>query len=78
MKERSGVRAGEEAGIWEWLDAEDETRRPWGALLALMALAAVLRSIGLDRGLWLDEYGTLLQTVRRPLWEILTLFPADT
>ncbi len=33
--------------------------------------------IGLNRDLWLDEVYTLILTVRRPLWEILTLFPGD-
>jgi 4-amino-4-deoxy-L-arabinose transferase-like glycosyltransferase len=51
---------------------------PWVALAVLTALAAVLRIIGLNSGLWLDEILTLLQTVRRPLWTILTAFPAET
>jgi mannosyltransferase len=62
---------------WSWLEEEDESRTPWAALAALMVAATVLRVIGLDRDLWLDEVYTLIQTVRRPLWEILTLFPGD-
>jgi len=53
-------------------------RVPWVALAALTALAAVLRIIGLNSGLWLDEILTLLQTVRRPIWTILTAFPSET
>ena len=51
---------------------------PWVALAALTALAAVLRIIGLNSGMWLDEILTLLQTARRPIWTILTSFPAET
>jgi len=63
--------------MWSWLEEEDMKRVPWAALAVLMLVAAVLRAIGLDRDLWLDEFYTLLQTVRRPLGEILTLFPGD-
>jgi len=63
--------------MWSWLEEEDKRRVPWAALAVLMVVAAVLRAIGLDRDLWLDEFYTLLQTVRRPLGEILTLFPGD-
>lgn len=59
-----------------WLE-EQEGRVPWALLAALMVVATILRVIGLDRDLWLDEVYTLIQTVRRPLWEILTLFPGD-
>jgi hypothetical protein len=44
----------------------------------LTALAAVLRIIGLNSGLWFDEILTLLQTVRRPIRAILTSFPGET
>jgi uncharacterized membrane protein len=37
-----------------------------------------LRVIGLNRGLWLDEIYFLLNTVRHPLAEIVTVFPGDT
>jgi mannosyltransferase len=50
---------------------------PWVWLVTLMVIAATLRAIGLNRDLWLDEITTLIRTVRRPLWEILTLFPSD-
>ena len=51
--------------MWSWLEEEDKSRVPWVALAALMAVAAVLRAIGLNRDLWLDEFYTLIQTVRR-------------
>ncbi len=63
--------------MWSWLQQEDETHAPWAALVALMVVAALLRVIGLNRDLWLDEFYTLIRTVRRPLGEILTLFPGD-
>jgi hypothetical protein len=56
---------------WWWLE-ENENRTPWAALTALMLVATILRVIGLNRDLWLDEVYTLILTVRRPLWEILT------
>jgi 4-amino-4-deoxy-L-arabinose transferase-like glycosyltransferase len=65
------------AGFWAWLDAEDETHRPWGALLALMALAAVLRGIGLNQQLWYDEITTLLDFVRTPMAHILTTYTSQ-
>src|SRR5450755_2633515 len=55
----------------------DEGGVPWVALAGLMAVAAILRVIGLNRDLWLDEFYALMLTVRRPLAEILTLFPGD-
>jgi mannosyltransferase len=51
---------------------------PWVWLAGLTLLAAGLRVIGLNRGLWLDEITFLLITVRHPLAEIITVFPADT
>ncbi len=42
-----------------------------------MTLAAVLRAIGLDGGLWLDEILTLIESVRRPVAQIVTTFPSN-
>ena len=50
---------------------------PWVWLAALTILAAGLRVIGLNRGLWLDEITFLLITVRHPIAEIITVFPGD-
>jgi len=52
--------------------------RPWMWLALLTILAAALRIIGLNSGLWLDEIMFLLNTVRHPLAEIVTVFPSDT
>ena len=51
---------------------------PWVWVAALTILGAVLRVVGLNRGLWLDEIAFLLTTVRHPLAEIITVFPGDT
>ena len=46
-------------------------------LVVLTVLAAVLRVIGINRGLWWDEIYFLLVSVRHPLVEIVTIFPGD-
>ena len=46
-------------------------------LLVLTVLAAALRVIGINRGLWWDEIYFLLVSVRHPLVEIVTIFPGD-
>lgn len=50
---------------------------PWKLLLLITVLAAVLRAIGLDDGLWYDEIRTLLDSVQSPMSRILTVFPGD-
>jgi uncharacterized membrane protein len=52
--------------------------RPWLAVSLLTALAACLRVAAIDRGLWWDEIYFLVVTVRRPLAEIVAVFPGDT
>ena len=52
-------------------------RTPWGWLAALTALAVVLRSIGLNGGLWLDEIFTLHEGVRVPFVQLITTFPGN-
>lgn len=47
-------------------------------ITALTALAACLRIVGLNRGLWWDEIYFLVVTVRHPLSQIITIFPGDT
>lgn len=50
---------------------------PWGWLVALTALAVVLRAVGLNSGLWYDEIVTLHESVRFPLWHIVAGFPTN-
>lgn len=45
--------------------------------MILTALAACLRVIGLNSGLWWDEIYFLVVSVRQPLAHILTVFPGD-
>jgi hypothetical protein len=52
--------------------------RPWVWLTAVTIVAAVLRVIGINKGLWWDEIYFLVVTVRHPLAEILARFPGDT
>ncbi|MFM7144136.1 MAG: glycosyltransferase family 39 protein [Alphaproteobacteria bacterium] len=46
-------------------------------LLGLVALAAVVRAIGLDQGLWVDEIMSVRSSFRKPLHELLTGFPSE-
>ncbi|MFN7917109.1 MAG: glycosyltransferase family 39 protein [Vicinamibacterales bacterium] len=46
-----------------------------GAVLATVALAAILRFIGLGSSLWYDEIVTLVDSVRLPFLDIVTRFP---
>lgn len=55
----------------------NEQSVPWTALLLLVALAAVLRAIGLDSGLWYDEIITLVNFVRLPPGELVTSYQAQ-
>ncbi|MGH9371358.1 MAG: glycosyltransferase family 39 protein, partial [Vicinamibacterales bacterium] len=48
-----------------------------GALLGLTALAAILRGIGLDAGLWFDEILTLVLFARPPLEHIVTEYSSS-
>lgn len=57
------------------VDADLAVRPGWIAALAVVAL--VLRGIGLDGGLWLDEIYSLLDSFRPPLAQIVTVFPRD-
>ena len=49
----------------------------WLVLSLLFAAALVLRVVGLDSGLWYDEIITLVESVRLPLYEIVTRFPGN-
>jgi uncharacterized membrane protein len=48
---------------------------PW--LLLVTLVGAVLRIVGIDKGLWWDEIYFLVTSVRKPMLEILTVFPGD-
>ncbi|MFN2431805.1 MAG: glycosyltransferase family 39 protein [Gemmatimonadota bacterium] len=54
-----------------------EATGTWVALALVTALAAVLRAAGSDRELWWDEVYSLVDSVRRPLGELLTVFRDD-
>lgn len=51
---------------------------PWMWVASLTILGAALRIIDLNSGLWLDEIMFLVNTVRHPLAQIVTVFPGDT
>lgn len=51
--------------------------RTWIWLTAVTIVAAWLRVVGIDKGLWWDEIYFLVVSVRRPLAEIVTVFPGD-
>jgi mannosyltransferase len=46
-------------------------------LSAITLVGAVLRVVGLNRGLWWDEIYMLVVSIRRPLSQIITIFPGD-
>ena len=54
-----------------------EERTPWVWLALLVAVAAVLRLIGLGTELWLDEMITSIISIRPPLHELLTVYKGD-
>ncbi len=49
----------------------------WMPLAAITLLGLALRVIGLDGGLWWDEIRTLIDSVRQPLRQIVTVFPGN-
>lgn len=55
----------------------EDARTVWVWLPLLTALAILLRAIGLNGGLWYDEISTLVDSVRAPLYEIVTAFPSN-
>ena len=65
------------APLWPVRDGGPEARTPWALLIALTVIAAILRAIGIDGGLWYDEIRTLQDSVRQPLVQILTVFPGN-
>ena len=59
------------------LRAPEAEPTPWGWLVTLTMLAVGLRPVGLNSGLWYDEIVTLHESVRAPLWQIVTAFPTN-
>ena len=46
----------------------------WKAVVLLMAVATLLRSMHLNSDLWLDEIGTLVTYLRSPVYEIVRTY----
>ncbi len=65
------------AAPWERRQPAVDEPVPWGWLASITALAVALRAVGLDGGMWYDEIRTLCDSVRWPLYRILTVFPGD-
>lgn len=63
--------------LWTTRTGPGEEPVPWKWLALFIALAVVLRAIGLNSGLWYDEIRTLLDSVRSPLYQIFTRFPGN-
>src|SRR5579863_10445689 len=61
-----------EFGIWGADANPVQAPVAWGWLTALTALAIVLRAVALNQQLWFDEIMTLLDSVRAPMWQIIT------
>jgi mannosyltransferase len=56
---------------------DQRQREPWVALIAITAVALVLRIIHLDSGPWIDEIAASDTGFRRSFLEILTTYPTD-
>jgi 4-amino-4-deoxy-L-arabinose transferase-like glycosyltransferase len=52
-------------------------RNEWALCGLLAVLALLLRSVQLDSALWLDEINGVLEWMRPPLFEILTVYKGD-
>ncbi len=63
-----------------WLTADPAPAFDGGMLgyvILITLLALTLRLINLDSGLWYDEIRTLVESVRQPITDIVTVFPGD-
>ena len=74
---RDAEKSASAAALWPTSDDESDLRVPWAAVAALTIVAAALRAIGLDGGLWYDEIRTLLDSAQQPLGRIVTVFPGN-
>ena len=63
--------------LWSTRASTENEPVPWGWLALLTALAVLLRAIGLNGGLWYDEILTMIEGVRDPLYQIVTVFPGN-
>ncbi len=58
-------------------DAAVAPAHPWRWVALLTVVGAVLRAVGLDAQLWWDEIYTLIETVRPPFAQLLSVFAGD-
>src|SRR5687768_15158869 len=63
--------------LWTTRAVHDDEPVPWGWLALLTLAALVLRVIGLNSGLWYDEILALIESIRSPLYSIVTEFPGN-
>ena len=63
--------------LWVTRAAHDDEPVPWGWLAILTSAALALRAIGLNSGLWYDEILALIESIRSPLYSIVTEFPGN-
>lgn len=71
------IRAPDGTTLWRAIGRAPNEGTPWIALTLLVAVAAILRLLTLGHGLWWDEIRTLVDSVRLPLRQIVTVFPGD-
>ena len=74
---RSGTHAGQ-AAYGPAGDSAGSDRRITAWLAGVVLVAAAVRLVGLNGGLWLDEVYAVVDYFRSPLREILTVFGSDT
>ena len=67
----AGLISDQEAG------GRDRRQPPWRALLLILAVGAVLRLIGLNRDLWLDEIATVVGYLRLSPWQNLYAYDSS-
>lgn len=63
--------------LWRSRATPEDAPTPWHLLLPLTVLGLLLRTVGLNGGLWWDEIDTLMSSVRAPLSTIVTAFPTN-
>jgi 4-amino-4-deoxy-L-arabinose transferase-like glycosyltransferase len=63
--------------LWTSIRADDDGRVTWQWLMLLAMAALLLRTIGLNSGLWYDEILALIESIRSPFSSIITEFPSN-